>query len=82
MVTVEEPFPMFRYDPAKPKLALDQRQLTSVLAVAEPADLLLIIRLRMLVPQKVEGIKDGLGSAEYYGNVACHASRDRRFRHR
>jgi hypothetical protein len=48
----------------KPQLAVDQRQVAEVFAVAEPAHLLLIIRLCVLVPKDVEGAEQRLGGSE------------------
>jgi len=64
VVAVEEPFRLFRHHPTKALLAVAQRQITSVLAVAEPTHLFLIIRLRVLVPENVESVKDRFGTAE------------------
>ena len=64
VVAVKESFALFRHDPAKALLAVGQRQITSVLAVAEPTDLFLIVRSRVLVPENVKCIENGLGTAE------------------
>jgi len=64
VVTVQEPFALFRHDRTKALLAVAQGKITSVLAVAEPARLFVIIRLRVLVPENVKCIKNGLGTVE------------------
>ena len=64
VVTVEEPFASFRHDRTKALLAVGEREKTSVLAVAEPARFFVIIRLRVLVPENVKCIENGLGTAE------------------
>ena len=64
VVTVQEPFASFRHNRTKALLAVAQGKITSVLAVAEPARLFVIIRLRVLVPENVKCIENGLGTAE------------------
>jgi hypothetical protein len=48
----------------KPELAINQRKIAEVLAIAEPAPLLFIVRPRVLIPQQIEGIENGVGTAE------------------
>ena len=65
VVTVEETFACFGHNSAKPKLAVNQREIPNILAVAEPAHLFLIIRLRVFVPENVECIEERFGTTEH-----------------
>jgi hypothetical protein len=62
VVAVEKAFTSLRHHPAKPKFAVDERQITSVLAISESPHLLFIIRPCVLVPKDVEGIEDRLST--------------------
>jgi hypothetical protein len=64
VVAVQQTFPAFGRYCVKPELAVDQRQVPEVFSVPKPVHLLLVIRLRVLVPQDVEGVKERLGASE------------------
>jgi hypothetical protein len=64
MVAVEESFTSLGHNAPKADLAVDQRQITYVLAVAEPAPLLLVVRPGVLVPKHVERIEERLITSE------------------
>jgi len=57
MVAIEQPLASLGDYCTKPELAVDQRQVAHVLAVAESAPLLLVIRPCVLVPEHIEGDK-------------------------
>src|SRR5579864_8667681 len=64
VIAVEESFASVGHNGPKAELAVDQREITYVLAVAEPAALLLIIRPGMLVPKQIERIEERLSTPE------------------
>ena len=64
MVAIEQPLASLGDYCTKPELAVDQRQVAHVLAVAESAPLLLVIRPCVLVPEQIEGVKQRLASPE------------------
>lgn len=51
VIAVEEPFASVGHNGPKPDLAVDQRRKPNVLAVAEPAPSLFVIRPGVLVPE-------------------------------
>jgi hypothetical protein len=64
VVAIEKAFTSLRHYPAKPKFAVNEGQITSVLAISESPHLLFIIRPCVLVPQDVECIEDRLSTTK------------------
>jgi hypothetical protein len=64
VIAVKKSFAALRHHGMMPELAVNERQVPKVFAIAESAVLLLVIRLRVLIPEYVEGDEARLCASE------------------
>jgi hypothetical protein len=63
VIAISKAFARFRHYSAQAEFTV-QREITSVLTIAEPQRLFVVIPFRALVPENVEGMEEWLCTAE------------------